>query len=168
MERESSNAKWVEEVQRGFIPPERVAQLRQELLGRPGEFKNLEKELELNRWLQKLPDAPLASNFAHRVLDQIQLEERRLQRSRLGIPWIFRFLGSWRHATILALVCLGIICWRQIKVHERRLLAENLYAVSQAVAVPGIGNLQDFDAICLLKTPSQPSDIELIAALATP
>ncbi|HRI13723.1 MAG TPA: hypothetical protein PLX89_12045 [Verrucomicrobiota bacterium] len=168
MEPTSKQQDWLDQVQAGQLTPEVVDQLRRELRARPAEAARLEDELSLNAALGSLPPAPVSSNFVARVMAEIEREQ--ISATRRSVPWWtravrIRILGT---ATAAALFAMALGGWWQTRLHHRQALAASVSAVSGAAAVPGVEWLQDFDAIQLLRTSAQPSDVELIAALATP
>ncbi len=165
---EPENSDWLEEVQSGRVSRERAVQLRRELQKHPREAARLEEELALNTVLARLPEVPVPTNLATRVLEEIRQDEAQfLRKSRRWTTW-WRGLGLLRPVAVTAVVALALTGWWQFRLHERRVLAESVSEVSLAAAVPGIDTLEDFQAIQLLRTSAQPGDLELIAALATP
>lgn len=160
------NSDWLDPVAIGALDAEALSQLRARLASSPQEKAHLEQEVALNGLLQDLPDAPLSSNFTSQVMGEItRLEAKQARRrSAWGAPfrWIFR------PAMVTAVAAVALTGWWQFRLHERSNLAQSVQAVSRAAAVPGVEVFQDFDAIQLLRTSSQPGDVELIAALANP
>lgn len=159
---------WRETILSGRADPETVQRLRSDLRGTPAEAAELEDELALNRLLNALPPPPVPSNLASRVIQQVELESRRpaprsrwLQALRLPLRWT-------APVALAAALALAFTGWWQVRSRDRRNLAESLATVSRVTAVPGVEVFEDFDAIRLLPTSTQPGDVELIAALNTP
>jgi len=168
MEPTSENSDWLDQVQTGWVSSEVASRLRRELCQRPRELSRLEDELALNGLLEQLPDAVVPSNLASRVLDEIRRHEANAERSARGTQRWFNVTRIFHPAIITMLVAFALGGWWQFRMRDRQNLADSVTVVSRTVAVPGVEYLQDFDAIQLLRTPSQPGDLELIAALATP
>lgn len=160
------NSDWLDPVAIGALDAEALSRLRARLADSPREKARLEQEIELNQLLQDLPNAPISSNFTSQVMGEISrleaAEARRRSAWAAPLRWIFR------PALVTAVAALALTGWWQFRLHQRSNLAESVQAVSRAAAVPGVEVFQDFDAIQLLRTSSQPGDVELIAALANP
>jgi hypothetical protein len=118
------------------------------------------KDGQLRRLLSRLPDAPVSSNFTARVLQAIELEEKR--RSQ----WHF-FNWSWRvfvpRAMGTALVfCVAIVTLHQYEISaQRRELASNVAMVATQ-PMPSLEALKNFDAIQRMSQTAHP-DNELLA-----
>jgi anti-sigma factor RsiW len=160
------NSDWLDPVAIGALDAEALSQLRERLAKSPKELARLEQELELNRLLQDLPDAPLSNNFTSQVMGEISRLEATQARRRSA--WSAPLRWMFRPALVTAVTALALTGWWQFRLHERSNLAASVQAVSRAAAVPGVEVFQDFDAIQLLRTSPQPGDVELIAALDTP
>lgn len=160
------NSDWLDPVAIGALDAEALSQLQARLAHSPREKARLEEELALNGLLQDIADAPLSNNFTSQVMGEISRLEatQARRRSAWGAPfrWIFR------PALATAVAALALTGWWQFRLQERSNLAQSVQAVSRAAAVPGVEVFQDFDAIQLLRTSSQPGDVELIAALDNP
>lgn len=160
------NSDWLDPVAIGALDADALSQLRARLAQSPKEKARLEQELELNRLLQDLPDAPLSSNFASQVMGEISRLEA--AQARQPSAWSAPLRWIFRPALVTAVTALALTGWWQFRLQQRSNLAASVQAVSRAAAVPGVEVFQDFDAIQLLRTSSQPGDVELIAALDTP
>lgn len=129
-----------------------------------------ETEKALEAALQLLPNAPVATNFTTRVLE----EARAADRETLSTPpfgWFqFRFA---RVAAGLAIVTLSaFLGLRQYRDAQRTAIAESVIAFSGVADViasqksPPAAVFQDFDAIQRLSLPREPEmDMELLFAL---
>jgi anti-sigma factor RsiW len=161
---------WRETILSGRADPETLQRLRSDLRGTPSEAAELEDELALNRLLNDLPAPPVPSNLASRVIQQVELESRR-PAQRSGWLQALRLPLRWTAPVALAAaltLTLAFTGWWQVRSRDRRNLAESLAMLSRVTAVPGVEVFEDFDAIRLLPTSTQPGDVELIAALNTP
>jgi hypothetical protein len=160
------NSDWLDPLAIGALDAEALSQLRARLAHSPQERARLEQELALNGLLQDLPAVPLSSNFSTRVMGEISRLEAAQARRRTDWGTPFRWI--FRPAMGTAVAALALTGWWQFRLHERSTLAQNVQAVSRAAAVPGVEVFEDFEAIQLLRTSSQPGDVELIATLANP
>jgi len=127
-------------------------------------FQKMKDKLqnELRELLSRLPDAPVASNFTARVMQQIDLEE-----SRRARKWNFIF--NWRAFLPRAAVALAAVLFAGLTLrhHEanvhRVALARNVALVAEA-PMPDIDALKNFDAIRRMSQPARP-DNELLALM---
>jgi anti-sigma factor RsiW len=128
-------------------------------------------EAALDRFLDHLPDAPLASNFTSRVLQAVELDKRQSARpERAKTPW-FR-LRLARLATGLAVVtAAGVLTIHQYRKAEQQEMARSVASFTDVAAAmspeqrPGLV-FQDFDAIERLTVPTEADlDLELLVAL---
>jgi anti-sigma factor RsiW len=153
------------------LTPEEKARLQDYLTTHPGAQTDWEEETALNFHLERLPDAPLSSNFTARVLQAVELEEVREARERS-----FSFLPSWSrrwikrylpHAAsamlVFLLLAVGI---QQYRVYNRKQVAdsvEKFYSITAVFAKPEV--FQDFEVIHQLGQVQPVNDEELLAAL---
>jgi len=128
-----------------------------------GAEPDLEVEIHLTESLNKIPDAPVASNFTARVLATLDREE-----ARQAVPWYYRW--NWRvllprvAATAVILVFTGT-AWKRYEVRSQHvLLAENIAQVAYSKKVPSLDALYNFDAIQRMSQPVA-ADKELLALL---
>jgi len=128
-----------------------------------------EEEMALSQLLDRLPDAPLASNFTAQVLQAVERDSRRQRH----IPKVFRWFGLRRPAQRVAAACLAVIIaalsYGQYQSARRERMALALHRLaphfdspSQAVALNPDELWNDFDAINRL--PPQ-TDEALLAVL---
>jgi hypothetical protein len=117
---------------------------------------------ELRGLLSRLPDAPVASNFTARVMQQIDLEESR--HARKG-----NFIFNWRVflprtavATVAVLFAGLTLQHHEVNVH-RAVFAKNIALVAGA-PMPDVDALKNFDAIRRMSQPARP-DNELLALM---
>lgn len=142
------------------------AQLHTELAEHPELRAAAEDEAGLSHLLERLPDAPVASNFTALVLQAARRDSARpAPRPFLAELWSRLFPRPAAGATWLALMlCLGWLAVQQTQSNSRRQRATELVTISGAAALSDPGLLQDFDAIRRLP---QPEDEELFALLST-
>src|SRR5688572_22027088 len=95
------------------------AQLRAWLAAHPEAQAEWEEEALLNQQLERLPKAPLASNFTAQVMQKLDAElarEDRAQRpGRMHIPWR-RLLPRFASALLIAFLAgTGVVQYREYK-----------------------------------------------------
>lgn len=135
------------------------------LADHPGARQTMSEDLALTQLLNQLPDAPLAPNFAGRVLRAVERSEQPASsagwRRWLGLPaW------SWRAATaVLALAATLVVVQVQHRASERRQLAESVATVASLAEVPTPEALANFEVIFRLPTGPLPDERELARAL---
>jgi hypothetical protein len=117
------------------------------LSGNPESVEEWERELELNRVLRELPDAPVASNFTSRVMAEVRREQA-AEAARVSVsrPNWLRWPGIRRLAFAAVLGALATLSYQQYQVSARRHLAQSVAAFSQ-VALPTLEVARDFQAI---------------------
>jgi hypothetical protein len=119
------------------------------------EFQN-----ELNEMLSRLPDAPVASNFTARVMQQINLEESRQARKWNFIFKWQRFLPRAAVATV-AIIFAGLTLQQHEQNVHRVAFDQNVALVAQT-PMPSVDALKNFDAIQRMSQPAH-ADEELLA-----
>jgi hypothetical protein len=131
-----------------------------------------EEEMALSQLLNRLPDAPLASNFTAQVLQAVERDSPRQRRA----PKLFRWFGLRRPAQRVAAACLAVLLFALGYGHsesvrrERMALAlhklgPHLNTPSQVVALTPDELWNDFDAINRLPQTQSQADEELLAVL---
>lgn len=146
--------------------------LRAFLAERPSAGGRWEEEIALTRLLHRLPDVPLSSNFAARVLLAVEREEQ----SRLQAPRFLRWF-DWRRPVVrFAAACL-FLGLAGLSHHQYRGLMRAKMAVSLANVTSGVDTAaratqlqavelwQDFEPIYRLSHNEARADEELLAAL---
>jgi anti-sigma factor RsiW len=133
----------------------------------PEDRADWELEQSLNGALDRLPDAPVSSNFTSRLIQSIELEERRSEREtkvgswwRLGNPWRWVLRGGLASVVLAA----GLLTVHQVQVQQRQQIVDGVAAVTTVSAMPNPEILQDFEAIRAL-SPAPAADEELLALL---
>lgn len=130
------------------LTPDQEAQLRQHLASHPQARAQWDQELALTRALNRLPPAPISSNFTPRVMQAVQCPPARR-------PWQPRFdFASWlpsgwrpRLALGAAMLCLSLLTIHQYQDFQRKQMARDLASVSRLAALPPVDWLQNFDTI---------------------
>ncbi|HEX4350555.1 MAG TPA: hypothetical protein VH251_09210 [Verrucomicrobiae bacterium] len=133
---------------------------RAELRARP----ELELEARLTDSLARLPNAPVPSNFTARVLDAIELEEARSERSAKASGWHWNWHRLLPRVAVTAAVLLfaGMGFQRYEAGLHRAEMAQSLSVVASAKTVPSLDALNNFDTIRSMSQ-SGHADTELLA-----
>jgi len=144
-----------------------TARLEQWFAEHPDDREIWEEEEALCGALDRLPDAPVSSNFTAQVWRRIELEARKPEREE---GWLWRVLGgSWltvpRLAWACGLVLIAGIVLQQRELEKRTEMAESIVPVAELAQLPTVEMLRDFDAINSLGEPMLSGDLELLAAL---
>ena len=153
----------VESWRRALTPGEK-ARLQAFLADQPARAAEWMQETALNDALNRLPDAPVATNFTSLVLKAVEREAR--QKESLpgeNFGWLFRWVR--RPASSLAwAAALALLAWsgyEQFHVRPAREQARQLSLIMKTVA-PEAGVFGDFDVIQRLPAAD---DEELYAVL---
>ncbi len=123
------------------LTPEEQARLRQYLDAHPQARRQWEGEAALTRGLNRLPNAPVSSNFTALVLQAVQRAPARPAWRR---PPVLSWLpAGWmpRLAVGAAMVCLSLLTVREYQFVERQKLAR------QIAARQSVDWLQNFQTI---------------------
>lgn len=157
------------------LTPGEKAQVGEVLSRDPGLREDWERERALSRALNRLPAAPVPSNFTARVMQSAEEAARPSSlaglRARQGfarlldgmaVPPGLRWL--WRGSVAMVLVISGLWSYQHFESAQRERLAQSVATVSGITALPP-DILRDFDAIqALNRTPA--ADEQLLAAMA--
>jgi len=132
------------------------AQLRAWLAAHPDIQADLDAEMGLNEILERLPQAPVPSNFTARVLEALALDARTAGRSSIlqrGWRWRLRWLP--RAALASGIACVVMISCQHIR-------SANAVELFKGVALlPDPDVVKNFDTIrALNRTPA--ADEELL------
>jgi anti-sigma factor RsiW len=161
----NDNALW-EAVLRGRrLSTSEEEALEARLARTPGMPERLEDELALNQALERLPDAPVSSNFTAQVLLAVQREQRRRE-TRPARPWWSEIFSlRWGRRLAFAGLVLGatFLVMQQQRQSAREELARQFQGLE---GVPSIEALQDFEAIRRLGGEAGSVDEELLNSLA--
>jgi anti-sigma factor RsiW len=136
------------------------AELRAWLAAHPEAQTEWEVETDLSTMLQRLPDAPVPSNFAARVLKSVERETAAPRRQESGWAWRWRVFLP-RVAGVAAVIGFSLFGYHQYTVAQQARLVRKL-AETPAVANPAL--LEDFEAIQQLGSTPRP-DEELLALM---
>jgi negative regulator of sigma E activity len=126
-------------------------------------MKDEAAQKELRNLLARLPDAPVASNFTARVMQQIDLEESRRSRKRNFIFNWHAFLPRFAVTAAVVLFASLTIHHHELNVH-RAVLAKNVARTVEAQPLPSVEALKNFDVIQRMGQP-QHADEELLALM---
>ena len=120
----------------------------------------LEMEAQLTGVLEKIAAVPVPSNFTARVLDAVELVEKKSGRA----GWSWRLLLP-RMAVATAVLIFAGVSLQRYEVHSQRVaLMKNIALVAVAQPLPSVDALENLDAIQRLSQSSH-ADGELLAAL---
>ena len=165
---ESDYLKLVELAWRRPLTADEKSSLQAYLLVHPDAQRDWEEETVLNQLLAGVPDAPVSSNFTARVLQAIDLEERREGRGQRSGNWLNR-LRLWlpRFAVAGLVVALGGLGYQEYEIRSLRQKAKYLDTlVSSVGSFPNAKIWEDFDAISRLGSRSVPENEYQPIALA--
>ena len=110
--------------------------------------------------LTRLPDVPVASNFTARVMQAIELDERRESRWRL-FGWRWRAIIP-RTAAATVIVGLGFFTIYQHEIYVQQVALAKSAALVASQPMPSVDALKNFDAIQRMGQTARP-DNELLA-----
>ena len=140
-----------------------LAELADLRAARPESAVEMELEAALSDALERLPEAPVPSNFTTRVLQGIEREVIPSAPGARDWSWIWRVFAP-RAAVAMLVIGSGVFAIHQHQVQQRAGMVESLKTVAAVQSLPSSQALQDFDVI--QKLDSNPAaDKELIALL---
>jgi hypothetical protein len=154
----TGNGQWHEDAWRNRLSKAAAERLHS-ISKDPRHAEDLRLERRLTAALDRLPDAPMPSNFTSRVLQAAAREEaapRPIPR-RTIFGWLPRFaLGC-------VLAAAGFFSWQQVEKAREQRLVHSVATISN-VSVPSPDILKDFEVIrALSRTP--PADEQLLALM---
>jgi hypothetical protein len=153
-----------ETIWRRKLSPSEETELRSKVPENPEARRDLEADIVLTRELNRLPDAPVPSNFTALVIQAIKAENVKAARSgTFNWKWFLHSLLP-KSAFAMLLVMAGLFSLNEARAAKRAQLARSVAAVSQVASLPGPDVLKDFDAIQHLNS-APPPDTELLALL---
>lgn len=138
------------------------AELSAYFAAHPEAREDWEDEAALSRLLERLPNAPVASNFTARVLQAVEREQTQREPG-LQWAWIWRVLVP-RVAVAAVVVGAGLFAHHRHEVAQRVALAQSMVAVADVRSLPSPQFLEDFDVIRRMN-PTPPADKDLLALL---
>jgi hypothetical protein len=147
---------------------EERAALEKFLAANPEAREGWEVESQLNRLLEKLPEAPpVASNFTALVMQAVERETAPMRQRPAG-GWKWFSWHGWlvRGAMACVIIGVGSLTFYQHQLDERRAMAQDVAAMAEAYSAAGPAPTQDFASISRLnvETPAKP-DTTLIALM---
>lgn len=152
------------------LTDEEQARLDTWLRTHPAAQNEWETEAALNRLLEQLPEAPVASNFTARVLQAVGHESAALERRESVLERVRRWF--WRPAPRLAwaLVVAGLLgfAYHQHQANVTSQVAKGLSVMANVATLSDPVVLQDFEAIQRLAKSAPGEDEELYAVLIQP
>jgi anti-sigma factor RsiW len=135
------------------------ASVREWLAQHPEAKADWELESNLSAALDKLPDAPVPSNFTARVMLAVAREDVAVRRpSASRLRWFLRSLLP-KAAVAAVIFGAGVLTYQEHTAAKRAELAQGVKVVAGGLSVPSPEILQDFDTIRKVTGP----DPELIA-----
>lgn len=151
--------RWRERTWRRKLTPAELAALR---AAHP-EATEVELEAALSDALERLPDAPVPTNFTARVLQGLEPEAMAIRTGNRDWSWVWRVLVP-RTAVAMLAISVGVFTLHQHQVNQRTGIVNSIKAIAAVQSLPSAQALQDFDAI--QKLDSDPAaDKELLALL---
>jgi anti-sigma factor RsiW len=164
---ESEYRALIESSWRRPLSAEAQARLEAWLHAHPESHNNWEAESTLNRLLERLPDAPVASNFTARVMQAVERESAAAVRSTSILDrvkqWFWR--PAPRVAWALGLAGLLAAGYYQHRTNVRGEIAKGLTVLANVATLSDPATLQDFEAIQRLAQSAPDEDEELLALL---
>jgi len=122
------------------------------------------EEATLNALVERLPDAPVPTNFTSRVMEEIEREAAAAERQHARTPHWWQRVLLPRLAFAAVLVAAGLFVYQRQLTIQQKHVADGLIAVSGAKDVLPVEVLQDFDSIAELGPRVQP-DTELLSLM---
>jgi len=150
---------------RRSLTPEQQARLRQYLAARPQARRQWECEAALTRGLNRLPPAPVSSNFTALVLQAVQRAPAR-PAWRRQLDFASWLPAGWRPRLALAatMVCLSFLTVREYQFIQHQRMARDLASVGRLATYQPVDWLQNFQTIEKLSR-VQVADDELLRVL---
>jgi anti-sigma factor RsiW len=136
------------------------------LAAHPEMRADWEAEAALNLALERLPDAPVPSNFTAQVLSRIDgMKPETAGSSGRGSEWRWLWHSLLPKAAVAAVaLVVGLFSYEEHRAVQRAELARNVAVISGFAATQNPEALMDFDAIRRLGQ-TAPADEELLALL---
>lgn len=136
--------------QKSWVEPlsaEETAELKQYLGGNPPGQQDWDDDVALTSALNRLPNAPVSSNFTARVMQAVQREEA--QAARKSTSWRAFWRYGWipKFAIAVAMFCLGTLSFHEYQLASQAKFARQVREVAEAAPIPQINWLKDFDTI---------------------
>jgi anti-sigma factor RsiW len=163
---ESEYQALVEASWRRSLTDDEQARLDSWLRVHPETHNQWEAESALNRLLEQLPEAPVASNFTARVLQALERESAAVARRESVFGRLKQWFWSPAPRVAWALLVAGLLgfSYHQHQTNVRGEMAKGLSVLANVATLSDPAVLQDFEAIQRLGQ-SAPSDDEELYAL---
>ena len=143
------------------LSPAESDALRRMLAGDARATSDWEQEEALNRLLEQLPAAPMASsNFTARVMASARAAQAP---ARDNEPWFFQNIWA-RLAAGAAMACVGFFSYQEYHAAQVAREAREVAAASRLAALPPVDWLNNFDTIQRLDK-VKVADDELLSTL---
>lgn len=139
-------------------------ELRAWLAAHPEARADWEAEAGLNAVLDRLPDAPVPTNFTSRVLQAVR---RETAAKSPGCGWNRKWWRSLLPRAAFAAVVLGagLLAYHQHQEAKAMEVAQDVAAVWSTASLPSPEIMKDFDSISQLN-PAPPADEQLLALMS--
>src|SRR5262245_4327760 len=143
------------------------AQLDAWLAANPAARLDWEMDVALTRELQRLPEAPLASNFTAQVMLAVEQESRVAARRFSVSDWVLRWLRrpASRLAWAVLLLGAGLFGFQQHRASVRDEMAKGLSVLASMATLSDPTVFENFDAVRRLGQAAPTDDEELLAVL---
>jgi anti-sigma factor RsiW len=139
-----------------------AAELRARLAADPDARGDWEAESALSAALDRLPDAPVPSNFTARVMQAVEREAARPR--AWSWHWNWHVLVPRLAVATAVVVVAGLAVHRHAVYAQRVALVKSVARVTGSQPVPSPEALENFDAIRRMSRP-QHADDELLALM---
>ncbi len=135
------------------LTPAEEQELRAWLAAHPEAQAEWETEADLNRALERLPSAPVPSNFTSRVLQAVERESRRTEATPRWKAWL-RLRWLPRLALVSMALTAGLIGYHHWVDVSRVETGRSVSLVAETVAIPSPEVLAHFDEIHAMTQPA--------------
>jgi anti-sigma factor RsiW len=137
------------------------------LAANPAVRTDWETDAALTRELQRLPNAPMASNFTAQVMVSVERELREAARRPSPLERFSRWLRrpASRLAWAVLLIAAGLFGYQQHRANVREEMAKGLSLLASMATLSDPAVFEDFEAIRSLGQAAPTDDEELYAVL---
>src|SRR5689334_5176828 len=145
------------------LTPDEQSRLDGWLAANPAGRLDWEMDLALTRELQRLPDAPLASNFTAQVMQAVDRESRSAARRNSFAEQIMQWFRrpAARLAWAMVLIGAGLFGYQQHRVNVRDEMAKGLSVLASMATLSDPAVFENFDAVRSLSRAAPTDDEEL-------
>jgi hypothetical protein len=133
---------WVEP-----LSADESAELRQYFAANPEMQRDWEDDVALTASLNRLPNAPVSTNFTSRVMQAVQRADTEQERQSTARRAFWRFSWLPKFAIALAMLCLGAFSVHEYQVASRNRMAAEMKQIAETAPIPQLEWLKDFDTI---------------------